>query len=351
MIITSNIRLISTLAGVLLAFLTACGQPQSPSAPSPRVHSGYNNPATNNPVAPQTTDTNPTVVPNAKIDRFAFDQSTLQRAGQKITGFDFDYTYGQNNLNATIPYIRIKVTNPSVTALGTKLGVVLGGYALSDSATYVTSSTAAALDQSGVLTLAGENMKPATIYKIRLHFFDRSQATPQYIGSSSRTYQFATDATTDDLTKARVRIVMRGFHEEDDWALNRYDRSKRYADDAGNGWCHIFYNWTIKPFLKTRSGSDNTHYSSSYWNQYNALTNGSALVTLSQREPIMGDYFHVGSHAAMILAYDTAKQRFVTLEGNFNSSVEFYTRSTNEFSWVGHIKPEMVLNQSGIAQN
>jgi hypothetical protein len=53
----------------------------------------------------------------------------------------------------------------------------------------------------------------------------------------------------------------------------------------------------------------------------------------------------------MILAYDTAKQRFITLEGNFNSSVEYYTRSTNEFSWVGHIKPEMALKTAVITQN
>ena len=341
---TSPKSLTTSLLTSIIMLLTACGQGQTPSSQRPRVTSGYKNPATDNPTtAPQGSENKPPVISNPEIDRFDFDLSTVLRASKKLSGLDFDYEYGQTNLDPTIPKIRAKVTNQTITALGTKIGVVIGGFALNDSATYITSSTAAALNPSGILTIAGENLKPATIYKMRLHFFERSQVTPVYVGSSSRTYQFATDATTDDLAKTRVRIVMRGLREENDWSLNRYDRSKRYADDPGNGWCHIFFNWVIKPYLKTRSGSDNTHYSSSYWNQHYALTNGAGLLALSQKEPIMGDYFRVGSHAAMILAYDKAKQDFVTLEGNFNSSVEFYRRSVNSFSWVGHITPEMVV--------
>jgi hypothetical protein len=134
---------------------------------------------------------------------------------------------------------------------------------------------------------------------------------------------------------------MRGLAEENDWDLNRYDRSKNYTHGAG-GWCHIFYNWVIKPYLKTRTGSENTHYSQSYWSSLGAVKNGAALVEMSSKEPIMGDYFRVGSHAAMILAYDVAKKQFATLEGNFNNSVEFYQRSPGNLGWVGHINPQML---------
>ncbi len=285
---------------------------------------------------------------NPAIDRFEYDRTSIERAAQKLTGVDFDYKFGQANLHATAPKIRTKITNTSLTAMKSKLGVVLGGYALTDSSKYVVSLTAVTLDDQGVLTLTGENLQPATVYKMRLHFFDRSdrtQATARYMGSTSRTYNFVTDGVGDALTRLRARIVMRGLAEESDWDLNRYDRSKNYTHGAG-GWCHVFYNWVITPYLKTRSGSVNTHYSQSYWSGLGAVMNGSTLVEKSKTEAIMGDYFRVGSHAAMILAYDTAKKQFATLEGNFNNSVEFYQRSPGALSWVGHINSQMLKDSA-----
>jgi hypothetical protein len=281
---------------------------------------------------------------NTAVDRFQFDRSTIERSSQRLTGVDFDYTYGQANLHPTQPKIRAKITNQSLTALLGNFGVILGGYALTDSSKYIATHTAVTVDPQGVMSLVGDNLQPATIYKMRLHFYDRSdrsQAQPRYIGSSSRTYNFVTDGVADPESKIRARIVMRGLAEESDWDLNRYDRSKNYTHGAG-GWCHIFYNWVITPYLKTRTGSENTHYSQSYWSSLGAVTNGSALVEMSQRKPIMGDYFRVGSHAAMILAYDVAKKQFATLEGNFNNSVEFYQRTAGNLSWVGHINPQML---------
>ena len=281
---------------------------------------------------------------NPSVDRFQFDRSLIERASQKLSGIDFDYKYGQANFHPTQPRIRAKVTNTSITGLGGNVGVVLGGYALTDSSKYIVTHTSAAFDSQGVLSLVGENLQPATVYRMRLHFFDRSdrtQAQPRYLGSSSRTYNFVTDGTNDLETRVRARIVMRGLAEESDWDLNRYDRSKNYTHGAG-GWCHIFYNWVITPYLKTRTGSENTHYSQSYWSGLGAVKNGVTLAQMSQKEPIMGDYFRVGSHAAMILAYDVAKKQFATLEGNFNNSVEFYQRSPGSLSWVGHIDPQML---------
>lgn len=281
---------------------------------------------------------------NTAVDRFQFDRSTIERSSQKLTGVDFDYTYGQANLHPTQPKIKAKITNQSLTGLRGNVGVILGGYALTDSSKYIVVHTAVTVDPQGVMSLVGDNLQPATIYKMRLHFYDRSdrsQAQPRYLGSSSRTYNFVTDGVTDPETKIRARIVMRGLAEESDWDLNRYDRSKNYTHGAG-GWCHIFYNWVITPYLKTRTGSENTHYSQSYWSSLSAVKNGASLVEMSQKEPIMGDYFRVGSHAAMILAYDVAKKQFATLEGNFNNSVEFYQRTAGNLSWVGHINPQML---------
>lgn len=292
----------------------------------------------------QPTPTNPVAPVNTAIDRFQIDPSALQRASQKLSGVDFDYNYAQNNLHPTAPKLRTMITNQSISALRGNVGVVLGGIALSDSSKYVTSHTAVALDPQGALSLVGENLQPATVYRMRLHFFDRgdrTQTQPRYIGSSSRSYNFVTDAVSDPLAKARVRIVIRGMAEESDWEMNRYDRSKNYTHGAG-GWCHVFYNWVIKTHLKTRSGSENTHYSQSYWSNLGAVTNGPALAAMSLKEPIMGDYFRVGSHAAMILAYDVAKKQFATLEGNFNSSVEYYQRSPGSISWIGHINQQML---------
>lgn len=278
------------------------------------------------------------------LDKFQFDRAAFERSGQRLTGIDFDYKYAQANLHPTQPKLRAKLTNQSLLALKNNLGVVMGGYALKDSSKFITLHTAATVDSQGFLNLSGDNLESATIYKMRLHFYDRtdrSQSQPRYLGSSSRTYHFVTDGVQDSESKIRSRLVMRGLAEESDWDLNRYDRSKNYTHGAG-GWCHIFYNWVITPYLKTRSGSENTHYSQSYWSNLGAVKNGAALVEMSQREPIMGDYFRVGSHAAMILAYDVAKRQFVTLEGNFNNSVEFYQRSAGNISWVGHIIPQML---------
>lgn len=286
---------------------------------------------------------------NVGIHRFNFDKGVVERASQKVSGIDFEYAYAQANLHPTSPKIRAKITNQNLSNLKNNLGVVLGGYALSDSSSFVTSSTAVTLDPQGVISIIGENLKPATVYKMRLHFFDlsdKNQAEARYLGSSGRTYNFVTDGVGDPTARIRARIVARGLAEEYDWDLNRYDRSKDYTHGAG-GWCHIFYNWVITPYLKTRQGSENTHYSQSYWSSVGALTNGPSLVQLSQKEPIMGDYFHVGSHAAMILAYDVAKKQFATLEGNFNSSVEFYQRSPGNLSWVGHINQQM-LKESAV---
>ena len=292
----------------------------------------------------QSTPANPIAPVNTAIDRFQIDPAALQRANQKLTGVDFDYVYAQNNLHPTAPKLRTLISNQSIAALRGNVGVVLSGIALSDSSKYVTSHTAVSLDPQGALTLVGENLQPSTVYRMKLHFFDRSDRTqgpPRYLGSSSRSYNFVTDAPSDPLAKARARIVMRGMTEESDWEMNRYDRSKNYTHGAG-GWCHIFYNWVITPYLKTRSGSENTHYSQSYWSNLGAVTNGTALAEMSLREPIMGDYFRVGSHAAMILAYDVAKKQFATLEGNFNSSVEYYQRSPSSISWIGHINQQML---------
>jgi hypothetical protein len=289
----------------------------------------------------------PVVVPqNPSIDRFTFDQATLERASQKLSGFDFDYDFAQKNMKPTIPSFRMKATASNIATLKNNLGVVIGGYALSDSSKFIASNTSVNFDSQGGLIVVGENLRPATVYKLRLHFFDRTdRAQSRYVGSSTRAYYYVTDGAGDQMSRLRARIVMRGLAEEYDWSLNRYDSRKDYTHGAG-GWCHIFYNWVITPFLKTRSGSENTHYNSSYWSSQGALTDGPTLLKLSQTEPIMGDYFHVASHAAMILAYDAAKSQFVTLEGNFNSQVEIYQRSVNGFSWVGHIKPAMLKDDA-----
>jgi len=303
--------------------------------------------STNSNSNPNSNPQPPVVVPqNPSIDRFTFDQGTLERASQKLSGFDFDYEFAQKNIKPTIPALRLKVTAANVTALKNNLGVVIGGYALSDSSKFVASNTSVTFDSQGGLIVVGENLKPATVYKLRLHFFDRTDRTQsRYVGSSTRAYYYVTDAESDQMSRIRARIVMRGLAEEYDWSLNRYDSRKDYTHGAG-GWCHIFYNWVIKPYLKTRSGSENTHYSSSYWSSQGGLIDGSALLKLSQSEPIMGDYFRVGSHAAMILAYDVARSQFITLEGNFNNRVEISQRSVNGFSWVGHIKSAMLRDDA-----
>jgi hypothetical protein len=162
---------------------------------------------------------------NNAVDRFQFDLSTIERSSQKLAGVDFDYKYGQENLHPNQPKIRVKITNQSILALRSNVGVILRGYALNDSSKYITAHTAVMVDSQGGLSLVGDNLSPATIYKMRLHFYDRSdraQSQPRYLGSSSRTYNFVTDGVTDPETKIRARIVMRGLAEESDWDLNRY---------------------------------------------------------------------------------------------------------------------------------
>lgn len=336
-------------AGYLLLFVASCGAPQ-PIQDSSRVRK----PVASQNQGPQTganssnTDSQQSGQIDSEIKRFAFNGTQLKNSTRKMTGIDFDYTYGLTNLDPTTPKIKMKVTNSVLIHLGSNLGVVIAGYPLGDSSSFITSNTAANLDEKGFLTIRGENLKPATVYKFRVHFFDLSSreqsqtSQPRYLGSSSQAYQMVTDGQNDPLATGRAKIVMRGFGEVNDWNLGRYDRQKGYTQHPGGGWCHIFYNWVVSPDLKTKTGSQNTHYDPNYWSRLNVKISGNDLLALNQKELIHGDYFRVGSHAAMIIAYDTARNEFVTLEGNFNNSVQMYRRSASEMSWVGHISREML---------
>lgn len=289
----------------------------------------------------QTTSADPT------IKRFAYDANQLRSATQRMSGIDFDYAFGITSIHPTSPNIRVKLTNPELIKLGSNLGVVIAGYPMSESSSFVSSNTAISLDSNGLATIKGENFKPATVYKLRVHFFDltvmdQAQSQPRYLGASTQSYQMVTDGENDPLASSRARIVMRGFGEVHDWSLGRYDRQKGYTQHSGGGWCHVFYNWVIKNDLKTRSGSQNTHYDSNYWSSLKATISGNELLSLSQKEMIHGDYFRVGSHAAMIIAYDKSRSEFVTLEGNFNNSVQMYRRRASDMSWVGHITRDML---------
>ena len=75
---------------------------------------------------------------------------------------------------------------------------------------------------------------------------------------------------------------------------------------------------------------------------FQAKTTGADLITISEEESIHGDYFRTGSHAAMIIAYDRTRSEFVTLEGNFNNSVQMYKRRVTELSWIVHTKTDML---------
>lgn len=279
-----------------------------------------------------------------RIKKFDFDIEQIKSRPRKINGIDFDYAFALQALNPTKPEIAVLLGNSEIAALGKNLGVVIGGYPMNNSGNYFASNTATEISDRGILLVRGENFSPGTPYKVLLHFYDLSQSVekPRYVGSSSRTYYLVTDGRNDPVTTARSRILTRGFAELSDWDLGRYDRSKRYTEDSGSGWCHLFYDWVVRPDLYTRSGSQYTHYNSSYWQKYGAVRTGAEIAQLNATTPVHGDFFRVGSHAAMIIAYDQATGRFNTLEGNFNNSVELYRRSPSELSWVGHIQEQML---------
>ncbi len=341
----------SITGGMLVLFVVSCGNAQTINdtnrarRPAQSQTHGPQSGADNS-----TGDRQPSPPIDTEIKRFAFDAGQLRSSSRKLSGIDFDYAYGLANIHPTAPNIRVKLTNNELPPLGPNLGIVIAGYPMNDSASFISSNTAASFDSQGLLTVRGENFKPATVYKVRLHFFDLSsgnqiqsqQGQIKYLGASSQAYQMVTDGQNSPMASARARMVTRGFGEVNDWSLNRYDRQKGYTQNPGGGWCHIFYNWVIAPDLKTRQGSQNTHYDPNYWSRLNENISGNDLLNLSQKDLIHGDYFRVGSHAAMIVAYDRARSEFVTLEGNFNNSVQMYRRSVSEFSWVGHISQEML---------
>lgn len=210
----------SLVAGLALAWflvLSSCGSQQSlndSARARPPVktqnqgaQAGANNPAS--PITPQSTPQDP------EIKRFAFDASSLKNPSRKISGTYFDYVYGLASLHATVPKIRVMVTNSELTQLGANLGVVIAGYPMNDSASFISSNTAANLDSQGLLTIKGENFKPATVYKLKLHFFDLSsnaqsqtqgqtQAQPRYLGASSQSYQMVTDGENNPRLRPRT---------------------------------------------------------------------------------------------------------------------------------------------------
>lgn len=283
---------------------------------------------------------------NPNIERFTYEADEIKKSNRKLSGIEFDYKYGAAALNATAPSVRMTITNETLLQLGDNLGVVLAATPMNNTSELLLSNTAVTNDGKGTITIIGENFKPETLYKLRVHFYERLDKTQisglRYLGSSSRAYHFVTDAQNNPIASTRAKITMRGLAEAEDWDLGRYDTSKGYTNDPGYGWCHMFYDWTIKPYLKTTPGNTHTHYNSGYWSMFGAQISAADIISISEQESIHGSFFRTGSHAAMLLSYDVATKQFVTLEGNFNNRVVIMRRSPGEISWVGHIKSAMI---------
>lgn len=270
--------------------------------------------------------------------QFAYDNKQLTRSPKFLKGFEYDYAFALDNIQATNPRIRLTIGNSAVSSLGGRLGVVLSGVDLSDSAKTTFSSATVSLESPGVVTVTGQNFNPGSVHEVRLHFFEigergaDGQIAARYVGSSDRTYTFATDRADDAVATARAKIATRGLAEANDWALGRYDRSKGYTTAPG-GWCVMFYQWVVKPYL-----ANGYVFNEGYWSRVNGYLIPSAEVAMAAKEGVMGDYWRMPGHTGMVLTYDVARQRFVTLEGNMNSRVQIYRRAHTELTWVGHIR-------------
>lgn len=193
------------------------------------------------------------------------------------------------------------------------------------------------------------NLRPATVYRARVDFFTRDasghfqELSP---GSPENDWYYTITDGADAEGHARARLVQRGLVELAASAVGSvgYRGSEdvdgtRYGAERNEGWCTEFYVWVTRSSVRGLSGLDTWDDMIDYFRDAHAYLAARDLST--QARP--GDYLVMDSdgdgkknHSGMFLAYEAARDRAWTLEGNSGNGVRVRTRRS-EITGIGHL--------------
>ena len=186
---------------------------------------------------------------------------------------------------------------------------------------------------SAELSLSG--LDPNRVYRARVQFykthfvFGAFQHTP--VGEQSDWYYTPTDAT-HARGQARAEVVLRALYEM--WISAEYGYTgylgtayvdgTRYGADMGEAWCSEFYSFNFDWAIGGMGHRESVSRVTDYFDGYSAFTDvdagnrASVLATLKHGDYLAEDTNLDGdvNHSAMFLAYDSATDQLITVDGN-----------------------------------
>ena len=178
-------------------------------------------------------------------------------------------------------------------------------------------------------------IKAARVYRLFINLHHKSDVynDQSVLGRIPSPYYISTSGDTA-LERARRQIVIRTFKE---WYYTEWGwwSNEQYVMD-----CYAFYMWATG---SCTVGADYGHtrldrlFSGGI--PYHA---GAHIAQLSAEAAIQGDYVRIPGHSFMILAYDSEKHQVVTMEGNYNNSLEIVVRPVDGSWTVGHLVGEHI---------
>ena len=178
-------------------------------------------------------------------------------------------------------------------------------------------------------------VQAAHVYRLFINLHKRSAeySDQTVLGRIPSPYYVSTSGDTP-LQRARRQIVMRTFKE---WYYTEWGwwSTKQYVMD-----CYAFYMWATG-FCTVGADYGHTRLDRLFAGgiPYHV---GAHIPQLSSEGAIHGDYVRIPDHSLMILAYDPDKHHVVTMEGNYNSSLEIVVRPVAGDWTVGHLVAEHI---------
>ena len=185
-------------------------------------------------------------------------------------------------------------------------------------------------------------LDPSTVYRARVQLYKTSRVSLRdRFGSRSRVivrsypmgdfsewYYTATDGESR-IERERTSIVLRGLYEyyisehrgATGYRGTNYVDGTRYGADKGELWCSEFYSWTVGTQAHQMGHRSNVSAVLSFFSGYLSRVLSPSHNRLEKAE--RGDYLALdtngdgsANHSGMFLAYDDARGKMWTLEGN-----------------------------------
>jgi hypothetical protein len=228
---------------------------------------------------------------------------------------------------------------------------------LADSATVRQTSRFAVhpSDRRKTVLVSVSGLDPLTLYRAQVAFFTRDAGgVYQPIGPTlgSDDWYYAITYGSDTESRARFALVQRGFEQlrDSNVGLVGYrgavDRDgTRYGAARNEAWCTEFYVWVTKPNLRGMAGRDKWDQMIDYFRNAHSYIDPPRLTDALPADYLVMDSDGDGkkNHSGMFLAYEAAKGRAWTLEGNSGNAVRVRTRKA-EIRGIGHLTGDLLRN-------